>query len=55
MHATAVWKAAKFQEVSSRRIEEATKRLGTFTMWLMITTGVLALATIALVVATFAE
>ena len=45
MHATAVWKAAKFQEVSSRRIEEATKRLGTFTMWLMITTGVLALAT----------
>jgi hypothetical protein len=55
LHALAVLKAARSQDASSDRIEAATKRLGTFTMCLMIATGVLAAATIALVVATAAS
>jgi hypothetical protein len=55
LHALAVLRAAKSQDASSRHIETATARLATFTMWLMILTGVLAAATIALVIATVAS
>jgi hypothetical protein len=52
LHAVATWKAARLQDEASVRMETATKRLATFTMWLMVATGVLAGATVALVLAT---
>ncbi len=55
MHALAVWKAATLQDAASLRIEQATKRLATFTMWLVVATAVLATATVVLVIATAAN
>jgi len=39
VHERAVWKSAQLQDESSKRSRTDNKRLGTFTMWLMIATG----------------